>query len=49
MQRFIHRLNIEHYEKLLQTVTAEAHSQAARGREKKFDLDSSPERKRRRA
>ena len=24
MQRFIHRLNIEHYEKLLQTVTAEA-------------------------
>ena len=31
MQQFIHRLNIEHYEKLLQTVTAEADRSAFSG------------------
>ncbi len=53
MERFIHRLNIEHYERLLQTVTDDAERkrilellEEERG---KTNLDGPPDRKRKRA
>ena len=53
MERFIHRQNIEHYERLLQTVTDEAERmrilELLEEERRKTDLDSPPGRKKRRA
>ena len=53
MERFIHRQNIEHYEKLLQTVTDEAERKRIlkllEEETKKTHLDGSPESQKRRA
>jgi len=53
VDRFIHRLNIEHYEKLLKTVTDEAERtrilKLLEDERKKTNLDSPSEEKQRRA
>jgi hypothetical protein len=53
MERFIHRQNIEHYQRLLQTVTDEAERRRIlkllENEKKKTHLDGTPEKKRRRA
>ncbi len=53
MERFIHRQNIEHYERLLQTVTDEAERKRIlkllEEEKKKIDLDGPPRRRKRRA
>ncbi len=53
MERFIHRQNIEHYERLLQIITDEAERKRIlrllEEEKKKIHLDGPPERKRRRA
>jgi hypothetical protein len=52
MERFIHRQNIEHYERLLQTVTDETERKRIlkllEEEKKKTDLDGPPERTKRR-
>jgi hypothetical protein len=53
MERFIHRQNIEHYEKLLQTVTDEAERKRIlkllAEEKQKTDLDGPPKSEERRA
>jgi hypothetical protein len=53
MERFIHRQNIEHYQRLLQTVTDKAEPSRVlkllEEEKKKTDLDGPPQRTKRRA